>query len=313
MDADIFAVATSPLNSSIHKERTISVRQTVNAACPSSHELVSPANTSVVAVVDRSADIKAAASEIIQARSSFCGRSPYAPRVVFVDEFFLQEFVDAMNPRHYEDGRVNVLDKSQSLKLDFHARTGTTLSVADVDLRQIIQTKASTAVTHILPIRSLDHAIDLLSETQTTSYMAAYHFCNLQTAKYLSQFVSAEVTFVNQIPPMLLIGPAAPTGHKFELEHRYSASLFSCQRPAFVRPSPSCRKLTTALRSSDDDSAQKLLREAIEPLKVMKRSDGGGVGFFEQGFLLNFSFIFVGALGLTIAGAWYQWNQRRSR
>ena len=52
-------------------------------------------SSNVVAVVDRSADISAAAETVIRARISFNGRSSYAPDVVLVNEFAMKEFCEA--------------------------------------------------------------------------------------------------------------------------------------------------------------------------------------------------------------------------
>lgn len=48
-----------------------------------------------MAIVDRSADIEAAAQAITTARFSFGGYSPYAPDLVLVNEFVKKEFFEA--------------------------------------------------------------------------------------------------------------------------------------------------------------------------------------------------------------------------
>lgn len=62
---------------------------------PSQSQLSSSANARCVAVVDRSADIDAAAKAITTARFSFGGSSPYAPDLVLVNEFVKKEFFEA--------------------------------------------------------------------------------------------------------------------------------------------------------------------------------------------------------------------------
>lgn len=56
--------------------------------------LISPPSTAI-AVVDRSANISKAAKDIVQARFRFCGKSPYAPDLVLVNDFALKEFCQA--------------------------------------------------------------------------------------------------------------------------------------------------------------------------------------------------------------------------
>lgn len=52
-----------------------------------------------VAIVDRSADVEAAAKAITTARFSFGGTSPYAPDLVLVNEFVKKDFFEACS-RH---------------------------------------------------------------------------------------------------------------------------------------------------------------------------------------------------------------------
>lgn len=57
--------------------------------------LALPSAQRTVAVVDRTADIAAAAADIVHARFSHSGESPYAPDLVLVNEFVIKEFLDA--------------------------------------------------------------------------------------------------------------------------------------------------------------------------------------------------------------------------
>lgn len=65
-----------------------------NHATSQSH-LTSSAKSRCVAIVDRSADIDAAAKAITTARFSFGGYSPYAPDLVLVNEFIKKDFFEA--------------------------------------------------------------------------------------------------------------------------------------------------------------------------------------------------------------------------
>lgn len=49
----------------------------------------------VVALVDRSSDIASAARSIVHARIAFGGQSPYAPDIALVNEFAMEEFIQA--------------------------------------------------------------------------------------------------------------------------------------------------------------------------------------------------------------------------
>lgn len=58
-------------------------------------QLLSSANARCIAIVDRTADIEAAAKAITTARFSFGGSSPYAPDLVLVNEFVKRDFFEA--------------------------------------------------------------------------------------------------------------------------------------------------------------------------------------------------------------------------
>lgn len=69
------------------------VDQTHHASSQS--QLKSSSKYRCVAIVDRSADVDAAAKAITTARFSFGGYSPYAPDLVLVNEFVKKEFFEA--------------------------------------------------------------------------------------------------------------------------------------------------------------------------------------------------------------------------
>jgi len=58
-------------------------------------QLVSSLEARAIAIVDRTADIDAAAKAIVTARFSFQGMSPYAPDLVIVNEFVQEDFFQA--------------------------------------------------------------------------------------------------------------------------------------------------------------------------------------------------------------------------
>ena len=58
--------------------------------------LVSPSQSRVVAIVDRTADPAKAAQALVTARLSFGGNSPYAPDLVLVNEYVKKTFLVAI-------------------------------------------------------------------------------------------------------------------------------------------------------------------------------------------------------------------------
>lgn len=74
----------------------LQVVQTQDAAPRQPQNLVSPSNSLVAAVVDRTANLEEAARALTTARMSFGGKSPYAPDVILVNEFVKRDFLQAV-------------------------------------------------------------------------------------------------------------------------------------------------------------------------------------------------------------------------
>jgi hypothetical protein len=90
LDADTFTVLDSApeasfLDSCIQVLPTPSKSATANI-------LISPSTSRAIAIVDRSSNLESAASALVTARFSFGGHSPYAPDLVLVNEFVIDEF-----------------------------------------------------------------------------------------------------------------------------------------------------------------------------------------------------------------------------
>lgn len=285
-----------------------------------------------VAVVDRTANIQVAAHELVAARFSFSGTSPYAPDYIFVNEFVKRDFLQAVvgecaklsgglatngsDEKALEvskvDNRVTALRNS-----DPNARVVLQEKrMAVVDLiardRSVLAKKSEAPVMVVHAIRSLDHVIDLVGGTAEEPALAAFHFSNPASGKYLSQFIDARVSFVNHVSREILVGPAFPAGHGIDPEVRYPGDLFALQRPAFINASTSSVLIGDALSSSSNATASKLCAEATAPLAAMKRSPGGGVGFFEQGFLMNAGLLLTTTISVTSISIYWLTRQRRA-
>ena len=243
--------------------------------------------------MDRTADLKLAARELVAARFAFGGSSPYAPDLVLVNEFVKQEFLQAVGEetRRLSDskqqgekvkakGKVSekiekfrkgdskvevVLEEAGVVVLDLHARRP-----------EMLEVKTEGPVLAVHSIKSLDDAIDFVGSAEGGPALAAYHFGNAAVGKYLAQFVDARVSFVNHIPRDLLVGPARPVTEVGDASATYTVELFSLSRPAFITPSTSSSEIGAAMSSAT--GSRKLLESALSPLKAMKRKPGGGVG-----------------------------------
>lgn len=331
LDADVLAIASSPVKDSELLSKGLCVLQNGVRRAPSINELSSITKAPVIAVVDRTADVSLAAKEIVAARFSFGGHSPYAPDVVLVNEFRKATFLQAVvaecahvgssvemngNVKGKTTTSGKITEQVEVLKAsDKSLRTvvlESKYAVVDISSRSTaLKTPIEGAVLAIHGISSLDDAIDLIGSATESPCLAAYHFCNHATGKYLSQFVAAEATFINHVPRELLVGPSAPVGKPLDTSNRYPIELFTVPRPAFVEPSTQAATLATALSSPNNTTAQGLVKEAASPLKEVKRNPGGGVGFFEQGFLINAGLILTSIVLISVSGSFYLY--RRSR
>ncbi|RMY59827.1 hypothetical protein D0863_11814 [Hortaea werneckii] len=329
LDSDTFAIASEPIQDKSLLQSALIVRQTSGEQVPGVKLLSSPAKSRTIAVVDRTADISLAARELVAATFAFGGRSPYAPDYILVNEFVKRAFLQAVvgecaklttlpptekgaKPQQAMDDLVDCLRQADpQSRIVLQEQKMAVLDLFD-RAKFSLTTKNEYPVMIVHGVRSLDDAIDLIGSTSNRASLAAYHFGNPSTGKYLSQFIDAEVSFVNHVPRELLVGPAFPTGHPIELQIRYPKELFTVHRPAFINSPASNQKIIEVLGSSNRAASAKLIEAATAPLNVMKRHPGGGVGFFEQGFLMNAGIILTTTVSITGVGLYWLFKHGRT-
>jgi hypothetical protein len=98
MDKDAFVIVDQrPTEDKFYTEQIIIVAADQDRDFHSNgpSKLLKSPSSRAVAVVDRSADISKAAKDIVRARFRFSGKSPYAPDLVLVNEFALEQFCQA--------------------------------------------------------------------------------------------------------------------------------------------------------------------------------------------------------------------------
>jgi hypothetical protein len=304
---DTFAIASSPIRDTAILNCAVHIDQNGNENWPKANHLASPSLSRVYAVVDRTSDVKAAATAIVAARFAFGGSSPYAPDLVLVNEFVKQEFSQAVveesrklssGARVHSDakskssganrvtGALEALKKADS-KLQIVSQESNTVIIELPTRRpELLELKTEAPILSIHTIKSLDDAIDFLSSTDSSAPgLAAYHFGNPQVGKYLAQFVNARVSFVNQIPRELLVGPAHPSSHAVDPSTRYTVDMFTLARPAFIQSTSTSTEIAAVMAATNGSTAQKFLEQALKPLVAMKRKPGGGVGMLFQPLL----------------------------
>ncbi|KIW88815.1 uncharacterized protein Z519_10299 [Cladophialophora bantiana CBS 173.52] len=347
LDGDIFAAAVKIPEEATHSShRWLQVLQnglgsgstSAKAAItpsPNGNALISPVQSRVVAVVDRTADTGQAAKALVTARFAFGGSSPYAPDLVLVNEFVKTKFVEAVEREaaHYLNAGGNsekTVDSGTSvehqhdpgdvfrqtmvkLERDSNAQiltSGPRGAVLEVNSRQsaLFRRRLDDRVLVVHDISSLDDAIDSINISDSDDVAALYAFADVSSAKYLCQFIRTSAAFVNHIPIELLVGPATPLNHPMLVSLRYTTEFFSVPRPQYISPPADSARLLRIIERNTEDK-QDLLATLSTGSKAAShspnRSPGGGLGFFEQGIVIGlvlfFSPVLVGLIYLGVS------------
>lgn len=331
LDADTFAISQQPISDSGFLDRCLQVVQDYDLEqVPSQHQIVSNTNIRTAAVIDRTADLDKAAKALVNARFAFKGRSPYAPDVVLVNEFIKKDFLQALVRNSISVGNESIVGNGcpEKQKTKEHGlkelvqdlqRNGDVRIIAQeagraiLDIKQrspqiLRKVKEPCLIVHA--VKSLDDAIDCLNG-DGKECLAAYHWGGPAQCKYLSQFVSARVSFANHVPAEILVGPSFPTNHSVTPSTRYPTLLFSVPVPAFISPSLSSTAVEQALLSDSGlkkaEALQALKQKATSDLPRAKRPKQmrAAFGFFEQALLTHVSTILLSTVTVIGGGVYF--------
>ncbi|EPE34796.1 ALDH-like protein [Glarea lozoyensis ATCC 20868] len=259
-----------------------------------------------LAVVDRSADLKIAVRAIVNSRLPHNCNSPYSPGLVIVHEFVKDSFEklcleyakDLMTVQDFENFQYDTdveyhkdLVEAESLGQITLTKLGV-YGLAIVESRDsnsaLIATKTNRPYIHVLSSTGI---VDTTVKQQGfEARRATYLFATPSVAKFMSEQIPAAVSYVDQIPRQLLIGPVSSP---HSLHPRYTTEMLSVPRPKIIN--------TVATIPS---SVEELHESALQPLKPVGQKMGHALGFFEQG-------IFIG-LGMTFCifvplATWFSW------
>jgi acyl-CoA reductase-like NAD-dependent aldehyde dehydrogenase len=274
----------------------------------------------VVAIVDRSSHVKQAAKDLVQARFSLGGSATYAPDLVLVNEFRLKDFSEAVAEaglrylsRSVDSASAQNVKVRQAAGSDASFEKDGTILMSGSEGKVVllksrdsglIYQKLNSAVLLLLPISSMDDAIDLLN-SEELPLSANYVYASPPAAKYITQFVRSEVSFVNHIPADLLIGGAGPNGWQLSVHPRYTPEMFSQPSPVLIN-STSRSEAVASLVSLSSSRQQKKFEKALDAtLTPIKEPFGPTIGFFEQGFLFNATLILSSIVVGTFCGIKY--------
>ncbi|GKU12663.1 unnamed protein product [Fusarium langsethiae] len=304
LDRDIFTVSAQPVTSEAINTSHIFVSQNGSAGPILRNHLVSDPKAPVVAFVERDADISAAAQALVSSRFSLQGKSPYAPDVVFVNEWVKKDLLRALvqqsteflatsptKGRALKTGLAREVEKDDSKHVVLSGSNGVILDVQNRSSSMLKQkVEETTLIIH--SVTSMDDAID--ASRDIGSLAAAYVFTTPSMAKYICQFLDTAVSYVNQIPTKLLYSPVAPPGSPPQSSTNtiYHEDQFSSSKPKYLTKSRTEQKLAKILGTSTAAELRALELEATKRLPEMKRRlKGTQLGFFEQGIVTSLVFV----------------------
>lgn len=151
LDADSFAVSEERPDPAFLSKTVMVVQNDGDSAHIPERRLASPMTKRTVAIVDRTTNLVHAAQALVEARFAFGGRSPYSPDVVFVHEFAMKFFVEAViqhsskylagqngQARQFAPARPSRLSLLETAQKDPGARvlvSGSTWAVVEVNNR----------------------------------------------------------------------------------------------------------------------------------------------------------------------------------
>lgn len=307
----------------------LQVLQETQVQQPSYGQLVSPQNK-VIAIVDRTADLVAAAEHLVTARFAFGGSSPYAPDLVLVNEFVKKEFLEhalkfaipylassqdaasTSSPKSPSQKKTSrTTDALHSLETSSAWRTnvitqGSNGAIIDLTSLSTLPAKSPTPILAISGTTSLEHAISLIDE-DASPLLAGYYYGTPSTGKYLAQFITADTSTVNHIPYRLLLGPAGPSHTTIDIAARYNPAHFSIPAPCFIAPAATSHTALVAVLSGRDarNAAAEALGRASAEIREKRRAEWIAIGFFEQGILIGLGLYGVPLLACVGTGLFY--------
>lgn len=324
LDQDTFAILSERTTfSDIQSYCLVEQAQSSPSLTTKSNEIISNLQTRTLAIVDRTADIEAAAKVIVTARFSFQGTSPYAPDVVIVNDFIKKQFFEAVTKfasqifaeRRVGKGPVGaarIMNEEVRKSVKDAEAKGQVSSFGSSDFKILDISDRASPLTKLkisgyyLPIVQCTSITDAVFNQDTKSnFLAGYFFASPSAAKFCSQHLNCSITFVNQIPAQLLVGPASPTSLPPSIHPRYTTEMFSTLRPQYIAISPqSVLPISQILYVNSKISTKEVRKLAVTPLKPTGQGKGEAIGFFEQGIITGATILFGIVVPTTIYATW---------
>ncbi|KAJ5536251.1 aldehyde dehydrogenase PutA [Penicillium frequentans] len=309
-DQDIFAISEQRPDDEFLSQ-TVVINQQANFSASS----VDP---KAIAVVDRTANISQAAEALASARFGFGGRSPYAPDIVLVHGFILEDFIESVTRASWSHCAVeskrsiaenpsdrSLLKETERVSGSRIVVSGSDWGIVEVQDRDspLLLQKVNEKVLLVHPITSLDDAIDTVQRNGSPA--ASYIFASPESAKYLAQFIDAHLSWVNHIPMDMLMGPVIPYNSTLGESTRYSVNIFEVPRSQIVIEGMASSGIKTFLGATGTQTTAKMWQTSIAPLKPTGQRPGKAVGHFEQGLISGAIVALISGLAITSSVGYY--------
>ncbi|KAI1022100.1 hypothetical protein LB504_007358 [Fusarium proliferatum] len=283
--------------------------------------VLSPPSGIPAAFVDRSVqDLEAVASHLVA--SGY--RTPRhnhlrTPRLVFVDEIHILQLhkliragagADASLFFSNDGDDAQALDKFLTSKFpnskrnlpkhaSGHLSAVIVLDNSDAIVAEHVQ-KAAELLTHsdngllLVPIRSLDHGIDIIGKINGNNpSQATYIFASSEASSYVAMFTNTLQVFINTIPQWSL-STVAPSTPFLESRLLYRREDFSVNKPILQE---SVHHVDSF--GAEKDSAWSLMSHRLQLGKI-KQHKGGRLSYFERGLLVGLALSLIAISGTGI-------------
>ncbi|ETN42939.1 uncharacterized protein HMPREF1541_02097 [Cyphellophora europaea CBS 101466] len=304
LDRDLIQVTNAKeISDADINHRHVRVLQNGSPSVPLASHLVSRPDARVVALVERDANVHTAAELLVGARFGLRGKSPYAPDLVLVNEWVVEDFLAAVaqcsarlitntngpvpvaGTRMTDRFADNVSEKGLG-RIVTSGTGGTVLELTD-RASALAHPKLRERSLVVHAVSSVDDAINVSNSLGRLA--AAYVFTTQPgAAKYICQFLDSGVSFVNQLPTSLLFSPVAPEQKAIDLDSLspYDPVLFTSPKPQYISTLRWSWLLDGVLLEPSAAQVAKIEREATVRLpEVQRLKKGHDVGFFDQGII----------------------------
>ncbi|KAJ5653299.1 aldehyde dehydrogenase PutA [Penicillium lividum] len=325
LDRDTFAIAETRPDDDFLRSILVLSQQATSENLRAPLSLQSPSTLKTVAIVDRTANVAEAATDLVISRFAFNGRSPYSPDIILVNEFCVQAFVDLLVKeapgymgRGLQDAKKvlkrgdapSLLEQITSEDSSRIIVSGTGWAVAQVHDRKsyLLRSKIDERLLLVHTVSSLDDAINFCNSMGTLN--ATYTFAAPAAAKYVSESIDAGVAWINHVPLDMLVGPVLPCNVAFSQETRYTIDLFQVSRGQILHRSSNTSLAKSVLCSARTSHVQASLRQVLVPLPSLKQRPGHKIGFFEQGFVTGASLILSSLVAIGVVAGYRVWKMR---